>query len=144
MSIHSNLPQKVVRLSLTLFFSIIKPAENEDSSGGVTFIFSTFLFCTVGKTVSLLSTFFVLFSSFRLTSQARKVKMTHFKSLQDVADAGKPWGRVHQDSRGSGIHQEWSIFSQNLVWAGNFLGRSYYLQVANMLMFPLTANFWSP
>ena len=38
------------------------------------------------------------------------------------------------------MHQEGSLFWQNFAWAGHFLGRSYCLQVANMSMFPLTAN----
>ena len=33
-----------------------------------------------------------------------------------------------------------TLFCQIFVWVGNFLGRSYCLQVANMLMFPLTAS----
>ena len=43
-------------------------------------------------------------------------------------------------SGGSGMHQEGTLFWQIFAWAGNFLGRSYCLQVANMLMFALTAT----
>ena len=52
---------------------------------------------------------------------------------------GVCWG-MHQE----GMHQKGSLFWQNFAWAGHFLGRSYCLQVANMSMFPLTANFLSP
>ena len=58
------------------------------------------------------------------------------KHLLDVANAGKG----PTPSGGSRKHQEGTLFWQIFAWAGNFLGRSYCLQVANMLMFALTAT----
>ena len=87
--------------------------------------------------------FSVLFSHFRLVSQAMKVEMTHFKSPKLSTGCGQcreALGKGPTPSGGSGMHQEGSLFWRNYVRVGNFLGRSYCLQVANMFMFPLTAN----
>ena len=87
--------------------------------------------------------FFVLFSRFRLISQARKVEMTHFKRPKSSTGCGQcreALGKGPTPSGGSGMHQERSLFWRNCARAGNFLGRSYCLQVANMIIFPLTAN----
>ena len=73
--------------------------------------------------------------------------MTHFKRPKSSTGCGQcreALGKGPTASGGSGMHQEGSLFWGNCAWAGNFLGRSYCLQVANMLMFPLTANFLAP
>ena len=117
--------------------------QKGDFSGGAPFMFATFFYCTAGKTAGLPSIFFVLFSRFRLISQARKVKMTHFKrpkSSTGCDQCREALGKGPTPSGGSGMHQEGSFFWRNCARAGNFLGRSYCLQVANMLMFPLTAK----
>ncbi len=95
-----------------------------------------------------------IFSHFSLISQARKVKMRHFKSLKSSTLYGQC-----RETIGKGLSlfstaqwvKMWAIWSQNdsnfwfcgtnrFVRAGNFLGRSYCLLVANKLTYPLTAD----
>ena len=95
--------------------------------------------CTTGKTVNLPSIFLYFLAisgTYLRLGRSKWHTLKAKKHLLDVANAGKG----PTQSGGSGMHQEGSLFWRNFVWAGNFLGRSYCLQVANMLMFPLTAN----
>ena len=69
--------------------------------------------------------------------------MIHSKSPKSSTLCGQcreVLGKGPTPSGGSGMHQEGTLFWQIFAWAGNFLGRSYCLQVANMLMFALTAT----
>ena len=101
-----------------------------------------------------------IFSHFSLISQARKVKLRHSKSLKsstwygqcrkamekcsslistaqwakNVSQLEHTWGQNDSNFRLCGLGTNW------FVRAGNFLGRSYCLHNANMLMYPLTAD----
>ena len=98
-----------------------------------------------------------IFSHFGLISQAREVELRHSKSLKssnwygqcrkamekcsslistaqwtkNVSQLEHTWGQNDSNFR---LGENW------FVRAGNFLGRSYCLHVANMLMYPLTAE----
>ena len=91
-----------------------------------------------------------IFSFLSLISQAREVKLRHFKSLKpstwygqcrkamekcsslistaqwakNVSQLKHTWGQNDSNFRLCGLGANW------LVWAGNFLGRSYCLHVA--------------
>ena len=101
-----------------------------------------------------------IFSHFSLISQARKVGLRHFKSLKpstwygqcrkamekcsslistaqwakNVSQLEHTRGQNDSNFRLCGLGANW------FVRAGNFLGRSYCLHVANTLMYPLTAD----
>ena len=94
------LPQKVVRLSLTLhnsgykgrnarlFSAINKPVEWRFQWGGTFYVFDLFWLHS-GQNRGPTVNFLVLFSRFRLISQARKVEMTHFKSPKSSTGCGQ-------------------------------------------------------
>ena len=128
------------------FFRPSSSQRNEDFSGGGNFCDLDFFWLHSGQNRGPTVNFFVLFSRFRPISQAREVEMTHFKRPKSSTGCGQSreaLGRGPTPSGGSGMNQEGSLFCWNYAWAGNFLGRSYCLHVAHMLVFPLTANFLS-
>ena len=71
--------------------------RNDDSRGGATFVISTFFDCTAGKTVGLPS-IFLYFSavsgSYLRPGRSKWHTLKGQNHLLDVANAGKPWGRV--------------------------------------------------
>ncbi len=85
---------------------------NEDFSGGATFMIS---WLHSGQNREATVSFFLLFSRFRLISQARKVEMTHFKRLKSSTGCGQcreALGKGPTPSGGSGMHQEGSFFGE--------------------------------
>ena len=101
-----------------------------------------------------------IFSHFSLISQAREVELRHSKSLKsstwygqcrkamekcsslistaqwakNVSQLEHTWGQNDSNFRLCSLGENW------FVRAGNFLGRSYCLHVANTLIYPLTAD----
>ena len=101
-----------------------------------------------------------IFSCFSLISQAREVELRHSKSLKsstwygqcrkamekcsslistaqwakNVSQLEHTWGQNDSNFRLCSLGENW------FVRAGNFLGRSYCLHVANTFMYPLTAD----
>ena len=102
-----------------------------------------------------------IFSRFSLISQAREVELRHSKSLKSSTWYGQCRKAMEKCSslistaqwakNVSQLEHTWGQNDSNFrlgenwfVRAGNFLGRSYCLHVANTLMYPLTAEviFW--
>ena len=123
----ANLRRKRVRLSLThhnfgqkgqnarLFLAIIKPAEWRFQWGGTFYVCDLFWLHS-GQNRGPTVNFLVLFSRFRLISQARKVEMTHFKGPKSSTGCGQcreALGKGPTPSGGSGMHQEGSFFWRN-------------------------------
>ena len=124
------------------FFWPSSSQRNEDFCGGATFMFATFFDCTAGKIADLPSTFWyfsAVSGSYLRPGRSKGHTLKGQNHLLDVTNAGKPWGRVQLHQGGQECVRK-DHYWRNCARAGNFLGRSYCLQVANMLMFPLTAK----
>ena len=85
------------RVEMQDFFWPSSSQRNGDFSGGATFMFATFFDCTAGKTAGLPSIFWYFSAdsgSYLRPGRSKWHTLKGQNHLLDVANAGKPWGRV--------------------------------------------------
>ena len=119
-------------------------------------VFKSIFNCTVGKYGGLPQ----IFSHFSLISQAIGVELRHFKSLKPSTWYGQcreamekssslfltaQWAKnvcqvEHTLAQNDSNFRLCSLGENRFKRAGNFLGRSYCLHVANTRMYPLTTD----